>query len=534
MTAAPPIELNDVFRFHRSAAGGVAALQGLTLTVEHGETLVVLGPSGAGKSTLLRLLAGLDRPSAGRVRLYGLDVARTSPRALAAWREANLGYADQRYTRALAAELTALELVGLRLALAGVPADARRQRAASLLERVGLAGREGARPAQLSGGEQQRVALCAALAHRPRLLLADEPTGELDAATAAGVYALLRELAAEEGVTAVVVSHDPGSAAIADRVVHIRDGRLAGEAAGGTAGAGAGADAGVPGPPEEIVVGRGGWLHVPEELLREAGIGRRATVQAGEAGLLLLPASTPAPTPTPTPAERRSVPVAPPPEVLAERGQGRGAAVRGLVKAYGGRRVLDGLDAAFPAGALVAVVGPSGSGKTTLLHILAGLVLPDVGEVEVDGRALAGLGREARAALRRQAIGWVGQSPGLVPHLDARENIELGLAVRGSGAAEAAAAATELLALVGLAGRDGLRVSRLSSGERQRVAVARALAARPALLLADEPTARLDYESARATGVLLDRLARETGTAVVCATHDSVLARLATSVVTLA
>src|SRR5205814_6815743 len=227
MTTA--IELRDVFRVHSTPEGDAAALQGLSLRVGDGEVLTVLGPSGSGKSTLLRLLAGLDRPSAGVVRVYGEDVGKLPSRRLARYRSTLLGYADQHYARALAPELTARELVAMQLGLRGAAGGDRLGRADELLERVGLGEKRDRRPGQLSGGEQQRVALCAALAHRPRVFLADEPTGELDAATADRVYELVGELVREHGCTTLLVSHDPESAKVADRIVRIRDGRVSEE-----------------------------------------------------------------------------------------------------------------------------------------------------------------------------------------------------------------------------------------------------------------------------------------------------------------
>jgi putative ABC transport system ATP-binding protein len=192
------------------------------------------------------------------------------------------------------------------------------------------------------------------------------------------------------------------------------------------------------------------------------------------------------------------------------------AEVRRLARSFGRSRVLDGLDASFAAGSFVVVIGPSGSGKTTFLRLLAGLDLPDAGEVEVLGARVDRLGREGRAALRRERIGLVAQEPGLAPFLSARENVELALDLRGLDRA----ASLPALAAVGLEELAGQRTGRLSAGERQRVGIARAVAARPPLLLADEPTARLDAASAAAVGALLGRLARELGTAIVCATHD--------------
>jgi ABC-type lipoprotein export system ATPase subunit len=508
------IEIRDLFRVYTEDGAGVPALQGLTLTVRAREVCVVLGPSGSGKSTLLRILAGLDKPSAGTVRVLGTDLGRLRGRRLARYRAHDLGYAEQHYRRALAEELTARELVGLHLALGGATLRERNARADALLERVGLADRRDAHPSELSGGEQQRIAVCAALAHRPPLLLADEPTGELDAASAASVYALIGELAREEHATTVIVSHDPRSGAIADRIVRVRDGRVSEEAAKA-------------GDDERIVVGKGGWLRLSEELLRRAGIGAHAEARLEGDAIVVAPAGTPA-QPGKTEEPERA------PEPLFLPGDEPVAELRGVAKRYGtgqaARPVFAGVDATFLPGRLYAVTGPSGTGKTTLLHLLAGLELPDDGEVVVAGRAVSGLSRAERAAFRRERIALVGQDPGLVPFLTGLENVELGLALRGAHAS----GAMEALAEVGLRERAGGRVEHLSAGERERVAVARAVAGRPLLLLADEPTSRLDEANGRAVAALLAALARETGATVVCATHDPLVVEQADEIVPLA
>jgi ABC-type lipoprotein export system ATPase subunit len=498
------IEARDVFRLYSTPEGDAAALQGLTLSVEEREVLVVLGPSGSGKSTFLRILAGLDRPSAGRVAVFRHDVGKLRGRRLADYRSRVLGYVEQHYSRALDPDLTARELVALQLGLAGANGSARDARADELLERVGLGDKRSARPGELSGGEQQRVAVCAALAHRPVLLLADEPTGELDAVSAALVYELIGELAREQGCTTVVVSHDIESTAIADRTVRIRDGRVSEEAAHEGGGE------------ETLVVGRGGWVRLPEELLVRAGIGERARAELERGGIVVRPAGA---------ARVETAAPAAPEVVRAAAADGRVVAeARRLSKAYGRgaqeRLVFSELDAAFAAGRLTAVTGPSGSGKTTLLHLLAGLGDPDAGEVLVLGERLAALDREARAALRRRHVAVIGQDPGLTPFLSARENVELGLALRGVPAEDSQEQALDALARVGLAERAEQRAARLSAGERQRVAVARAVAAGATLLLADEPTARLDEANALGVGALFSGLARESGAAVVVATHD--------------
>jgi ABC-type lipoprotein export system ATPase subunit len=504
------IELKDVFRVHSTPEGDAAALQGLSLRVQDGEVLTVLGPSGSGKSTLLRLLAGLDRPSAGLVRVYGDDLAKLPARRLAHYRSSLLGYADQHYARALAPELSARELVSLQLGLHGLGGAERHRRADELLERVGLGAKRDRRPTELSGGEQQRVALCAALAHRPKVFLADEPTGELDAATAEQVYDVMAELVREHQCTTVIVSHDPESARIADRIVRIRDGRVSEEWSRDS------------GDSDQIVIGRGGWLRLPEELLLRAGIGTHATARFEGGAVVVEPApggEAPQTVSDTVPvSDTASTPVV--------------ATARGLRKRFGDTVVLDGLDAELRGGRLTAVVGPSGSGKTTLLHLLAGLDLPDAGTVTIDGTELTSLDRTARAALRRERMAYVGQQAGLVPHFSAVENVELSLALRGRDAG-ARVAALGALESVGLAERATQRVSRLSQGERARVSIARAIASRPTVLLADEPTSRLDGANAISVAVLLARLARDTGCAVVCSTHDPLVLEQADERITL-
>jgi ABC-type lipoprotein export system ATPase subunit len=258
---------------------------------------------------------------------------------------------------------------------------------------------------------------------------------------------------------------------------------------------------------EEIVVARGGWLRVPEELLRRGGIGSRARARLAEHSVLIegtddVPAAAPEP-PKPGPA----APV-----------EGVAIKLRSVAKTTGDRIVLSGLSAAIRPGRLTVVTGPSGSGKTTLLHLLAGLELPSSGEVAVLGERVDELDRARRAEFRRERLALVTQEPPLVPFLSVRENVELFLGLRGKDSDDGHARTT--LTVVGLEQLAEQRVSRLSTGEQERVAIARALASEPDLLLADEPTARLDYANALAIGELLSRIARERGIAVVCATHD--------------
>jgi putative ABC transport system ATP-binding protein len=223
----PVLAVDDAVRAYRIGGDDgteVRALKGVTFAVDEGEFVTIVGPSGSGKSTLLHLLGALDRPTSGSVRFSGRDVADLDDAALAELRNAQIGFVFQQFQ--LLPRTAALANVALPLVYAGVPKAERRERAAAALEAVGLAHRLDHRPAQLSGGEQQRVAIARALVTRPRLLLADEPTGNLDSATGVEIMALLTALNAEQGVALVVITHDLEVAALAPRRIHIRDGRI--------------------------------------------------------------------------------------------------------------------------------------------------------------------------------------------------------------------------------------------------------------------------------------------------------------------
>jgi putative ABC transport system ATP-binding protein len=224
----PPVaELVDAGRRYARGGAVVAALDGISLTIGAGEFVAIVGPSGCGKSTLLNLIAGVDRPDSGSVRVCGLALERASEAELTRLRRRSLGVVFQAFH--LVPNLTAEENVALPLALDGRSDPARVR---ELLERVGLTARARHRPGELSGGEQQRVAVARALVHRPALLVADEPTGNLDSQNGARVLALLEELRRSENAALVLATHDPAIDAHAERVVALRDGRIAGTRGG--------------------------------------------------------------------------------------------------------------------------------------------------------------------------------------------------------------------------------------------------------------------------------------------------------------
>jgi len=279
------IHCEGLVKIYRIGSREVVALQGLELQVAAGEVLALVGPSGAGKSTLLNVLGGLDRPSAGLVQIGGRNLAEMSEAVLDRYRREGVGFVWQQSGRNLIGYLTALENVMVPMQLARVPRRARRERATELLAAVGLGERMAHVPAQLSGGEQQRVAIAVALANRPALLLADEPTGELDSATAREIYALFRALVQRYEITVVIVSHDPHIALYVDRVVSIRDGKTSTE----TIRVGPRTVSTEEVYSEYVVVDSAGRLQIPEDLKGEYHVGGRVFLERHPDGILIRP-----------------------------------------------------------------------------------------------------------------------------------------------------------------------------------------------------------------------------------------------------
>jgi ABC-type lipoprotein export system ATPase subunit len=271
------VEAHNLVKIYKLADLEVVALQGLDLRVPRGEMLALVGPSGAGKSTLLNILGGLDEPSAGRCQVAGVDLSRLSRAERLLYRRRTVGHVWQQTSRNLLSDLTLLENVLLPMVMAGY-SGRRRRRAKELLDLVGLGSRIRHKPVMLSGGEQQRGALAVALANNPELLLADEPTGELDSVTAGDVLNLLRRLNAELGLTTVIVTHDQHVAEAMDRSVAIRDGRTSTEILNGES------------AEESVIIDRVGRLQIPKSMLEALPFEGRARVHLVDGHLELWPA----------------------------------------------------------------------------------------------------------------------------------------------------------------------------------------------------------------------------------------------------
>jgi lipoprotein-releasing system ATP-binding protein len=220
----PFVEARGLVKAYRTATGRLEVLHGLDLSVEQGEMLAVVGASGVGKSTLLHLLGGLDPFDAGTIRIGDALIDQMDDAARVRFRNRHVGFVFQFHH--LLPEFTAFENVEMPLRIAGLPSAEREERARALLDRVGLADRIGHRPGALSGGEQQRVAVARALVGHPSLLLADEPTGNLDEATAGELHQLIRTMHREHGLTSIIVTHNPVLAALCDRIERLEVGRL--------------------------------------------------------------------------------------------------------------------------------------------------------------------------------------------------------------------------------------------------------------------------------------------------------------------
>jgi len=286
----PYIHCEDLFKIYKIADLEVVALRGLDLRIERGEVIAIVGASGSGKSTLLNILAGYDMPSAGRVTVGGKDLLTMTPHEVELYRRDEVGFIWQQTSRNMFPYLSAIENVALPMMLTNTSGSERQDRASELLEMVGLGHRKDHTPEKLSGGEQQRVAIAISLANNPPLLMADEPTGELDDATAAEILDLFGTINQELGTTVLIVTHDPDIAYKVPRVVMIRDGKMATEVRrkvtfqrlSGTAETDQLLE-------EFILVDGSGRVQIPRDILEQLKIRDKARLQIEDGKVILIP-----------------------------------------------------------------------------------------------------------------------------------------------------------------------------------------------------------------------------------------------------
>lgn len=294
----PFITCENLVKIYKVADIEVFALQGLDLTIEKGECTAIIGASGSGKSTLMNVLGGLDRPSAGKAVVEGQDLLKLNDAQLDKYRRDKVGFVWQQVSRNLLPYMTAQENVETPMLLSG--RGHRKERARELLARVGLDDRRHHKLGQLSGGEQQRTAIAVGLANAPTLLLADEPTGELDTQTSRQIFSLFRELATKDGITVLIVSHDAKIAEEVGRVVAIRDGKTSAEIVRSNRSAES-VEAALVGMAESAnatneefvevaVLDSAGRIQIPKELRDKLGINRRAIIEQTENGVIIRPA----------------------------------------------------------------------------------------------------------------------------------------------------------------------------------------------------------------------------------------------------
>jgi ABC-type lipoprotein export system ATPase subunit len=470
------IELDDVFVLYRGAEHDVVALRGLTLRVEPGERVVVNGPSGSGKSTLVKVVTAEVLPGAGRAIVLGQNLGQLGAAAARTLRRERVAIITQGSGRDLAPELSCLQNVALQGRLTGQTKLAANAQARAVMATFGVEHLADRRPATLSGGEAQRVGVAAALASRPGVIVADEPTGELDQANAQMVYDLLAEHAAATQAGLLLVTHDARANRIADRVVTMRDGRVSSELDDGMS---------------RLIVDQRGWVRLPDVDRARAHIGGRARVLQNIEGLVLAGDST-------------LLESEPPAHIEVPKATGAPILIATAVSLdVGGVRVLAPTSVSIRAGELTVLAGASGSGKTSLLGLIAGLGEPTSGTVHREGAC---------------SVSVFSSLAGFAEQVSVTQNLQLARQVRRLPHADVRWALSEL----GIAHLADRPIAMLSGGERQRAGIARALVSGTDIVLLDEPTSQLDEASAGQVARVLQQLAKR-GQAIVCTSHDSAL-----------
>ena len=523
MHSEPFVTCKNLVKIYKVAELEVVALQGLDLQVRQGEMMALVGASGSGKSTLLNVIGGLDLPSAGDIRVGEYNLLSMDDQQREHYKRKTVGFLWQQPGRNLLPYLSALENVEMPMMLADeLSVGEKRERSLELLEILGLRDRGQFRPDQLSGGEQQRVALAVALANNPAILLADEPTGQLDSKGAGQVFEALRQLNQAFGTTVIVVTHDPKIAARVDRIIGIRDGRTSTEIRRTR-----NHEDGSLREDEWVILDKTGRLQLPQIYVDALLMRGRVKVRLENDHVSVWPdrdRSLPADTMLHW-RPKKEIDISDSFNGQSPREQTEFAVhTNRLWRTFksGAEQIsaVKNVKLTIPSGVTAVIKGRSGSGKTTLLNLIGGLDKPTRGTLVVDGENLDRMSSEERINFRRHKVGFIFQTFGLMPFLSARENIEASLRMVNTPSQERSARTSEVLNLVGLIDRAEHRTYELSGGEQQRVAIARALVGLPNLILADEPTGQLDTITGSNIIALLREISRKTGITIIIASHD--------------
>ncbi|UCH59173.1 MAG: ABC transporter ATP-binding protein [Anaerolineales bacterium] len=512
------VSCDNLVKIYKVANLEVVALQGLDLEVAKGEMMALIGSSGSGKSTLLNVIGGLDIPSAGKVFVLAQDLLAMSERERVRYKREMVGFVWQQPSRNLLPYLTALENIETPMMLHKTRRDGYKSRARELLAILGLTERHNFMPTQLSGGEQQRLALGVALANNPPLLLVDEVTGQIDSAASEKIFKALRKINETFNTTIIMVTHDPQVAAKVDRIVSIRDGRTSTEIRR--------LRNWKDGSMEEeewVILDQAGRLQLPQVYVDTLAMRERVKVRLEDNHVSVWPELTQ--------SDQISLKQWRPTQDFENDQNGAGKAqhtpkieTRDLYRTFnvGVEEItaVRNVSLEIPGGVFALIKGRSGSGKTTLLNLICGLDNPTSGSVYFDDLNISAMLPEEKLEMRRKNMSFVFQNFGLLPFLSARENVEAPLRLVNTPSNERRLRADEVLAQVGLSTRANHRTYELSGGEQQRVALARALVNRPVLILADEPTGQLDSVTGSNIILLLREIVNQLGITVIVASHD--------------
>ncbi|MFX0113580.1 MAG: ABC transporter ATP-binding protein [Candidatus Hodarchaeota archaeon] len=446
-----------------STPNEIHALQGVDLHVREGEMLAIMGPSGCGKTTLLNIIGGLDNPTSGTVKISGVDISTFSDKKMTAFRRENIGYIFQLHN--LFEYLSAAENVMISLLAQGHAYGEATDQASIMLSKLGLDHQKNNKPGELSGGEQQSVAISRALVNQPVIILADEPTGDLDSVMSANVMQLLRTINEKDNQTIIIVTHSLAIAKTCDRIVRLQDGRLENSNA---------------------ILAQGLAFSIPKLSQEDPEYQAQGEIILDVKGLHK------------TYWPSRSNPV----HALREVS----------LKVY--------------RGDFLAILGPSGAGKTTLLNVMAGLDTPDQGTVYFQDKDLFKMSDNELSETRRKNTGFVFQQHFLDPHLNVYENIALPALMAGS-TKNLSERVQALLESVGLAEYTRQDPTKLSGGEQQRAVIARACINTPLVVFADEPTGDLDSETGKQIMEYFQQLNFEKDIAFAIVTHNEEIAAFA-------